>query len=201
MVIARGIDPGSRRFPTCSLSGPTDAHMRSLLLSAGLLSTCHALLLQPSAMHARAATPTMSAVINESIDKENPKVASRTRSDPFAAPPRPQLCVPRPRPSSAPPPLLPATPLLRLLPPPLLRLLAAPRASSSPPSTGLLPMGACDLIWSAGGERAQGQRLPVGRPAQGQESRVLPLLEVGYLPALRRGARGTQQGDWRQVSP
>ena len=52
--------------------------MRSLLLSAGLLSTCHALLLQPSAMHARASTPTMSAVINESIDKENPKVASRT---------------------------------------------------------------------------------------------------------------------------
>ena len=106
MVIARGIDPGSRRFPTCSLSGPTDAHMRSLLLSAGLLSTCHALLLQPSAMHARASTPTMSAVINESIDKENPKVASRTRSDPFAAPPRPQLCVPRPRPFSAPPPLV-----------------------------------------------------------------------------------------------
>ena len=51
--------------------------MRSLLLSAGLLSTCHALLLQPSAMHARTSTPTMSAVINESIDKENPKVASR----------------------------------------------------------------------------------------------------------------------------
>ena len=94
--------------PTCSHSHrPTHMNMRSLLLSAGLLSTCNALLLQPSAMHARASTPTMSAVINESIDKENPKVAFRTRSDPFAAPPPPPLCVPPRRPSSAPPLPLP----------------------------------------------------------------------------------------------
>jgi len=47
--------------------------MRSLLL-VGLLSTCQALLLQPT-IHARAGGLTMGAAINESIDKENPKVS------------------------------------------------------------------------------------------------------------------------------
>ena len=123
--------------------------MRSLLLSAGLgglLSSCHALLLQPSAMHARASTPTMSAVINESIDKENPKVASHTRSEPFAAPPRPPLCVPPPRASSAPPSPLPC---VSSPPPPAAAApspAVVPRASSSLPSNDLLAMGACDLI-------------------------------------------------------
>ena len=125
-----------------ALSGPTDAHMRSLLLSAGLLSSCHALLLQPSAMHARASTPTMSAVINESIDKENPKVASRTRSEPFAAPPRPPLCVPPPRASSAPPSPLPCV----SSPPPPAAAAPSPAVAPCLAPPHLCPAMTC-LLW------------------------------------------------------
>ena len=44
------------------------------LLLVGLLSSCQALMLQPT-IHARACGLTMGAAINESIDKENPKVS------------------------------------------------------------------------------------------------------------------------------
>lgn len=62
--------------------------MRSLLL-VGLLSTCQALLLQPT-IHARAGGLTMGAAINESIDKENPKVVNVLKVSEF-----PKLNLPR----------------------------------------------------------------------------------------------------------